>query len=332
MQSTLFRQLMILRELPRQPQSITVSQLAIRLRDRHQIVIHRRSLERDLQQLSTPFAIVPTEGKPAGWSWHADAKPLDIPGLDPNTALTFSLVGDYLKDVLPSSTVEDLKPYMDTAAAVLKQSRSGFAKWRDKVRVIGRGLALRPPEIDRTVQRTVYSALFDGKRLAITYAVKGERSRKTYDDVNPVAIVVRQNIVYLLCTMWDYTDVRQLLLHRMKSAAQIPRPAKPLRDFNLDAYIAGGNFGYSLGPAMRLEALFDKAAAAHLEETPLSDDQTLHAAGADKVRVRATVADNQELRWWLLAFGAQVEVIRPPALRDEFAHEARAMARRYGRS
>lgn len=36
-----------------------------------------------------------------------------------------------------------------------------------------------------------------------------------------------------------------------------------------------------------------------------------------------------ELRWWLLAFGSQVEVVKPEALRAELRAEIAAMARRY---
>jgi predicted DNA-binding transcriptional regulator YafY len=332
--NTLYRQWATLRAIPRHPHKITVAKLAEKLcADGDPGAVSRRTLERDLHSLAEVFPIEQTDQdtKPTGWRWRRGAKVLDVPALDLPAALTFSLAGTYLRNLLPQATLADLEPYLATADAVLRHSPTRLGRWPSKVRVIGRGQPLKAPVIDATVQRLVYEGVLGETRLGLTYAVKGERTTKTYGDVNPLAIVVKEKVVYLLCTMWDYTDVRQLVLHRVKSAELLSRRATRVPGFDLDAYIASGEFGVTSGVRIRLEALFDRHAAAHLGETPLADDQVLAEEGSGRVRVRATVADTQELRWWLLAFGAQVEVIRPIALRHEMAAEAAAMARRYGR-
>jgi predicted DNA-binding transcriptional regulator YafY len=43
------------------------------------------------------------------------------------------------------------------------------------------------------------------------------------------------------------------------------------------------------------------------------------------VLVEATVQDTQQLRWWLLGFGDQVEVVEPGELRNEFLQVAKGM-------
>jgi predicted DNA-binding transcriptional regulator YafY len=50
------------------------------------------------------------------------------------------------------------------------------------------------------------------------------------------------------------------------------------------------------------------------------------------VTVQATVADTQQLRWWLLGFGDKVEVLGPAGLRAEFAALAARLAARYGQA
>jgi predicted DNA-binding transcriptional regulator YafY len=317
MRDTLYRQWATLRALPRHPHKVTVGKLVERLREEGDFGdVSRRTLERDLHQLSRVFPIEQTDlqTKPTAWRWRRGAKVLDVPALDLPVAVTFSL-----------------EPYFATADGVLRQSPSRLGKWPAKIRVIGRGQPLHAPPIDAAVQRVVYEAVLGESRLAITYAVKGERGTKTYGDVNPLAVVVKDKVVYLLCTMWDYTDIRQLALHRVRTAEGLERSATKVPGFDLDAYIARGEFGVTVGKPIRLEVLFEKYAAAHLAETPLSDDQVLADAGVDAVRVRATVADTQELRWWLLAFGSLVEVIKPKALRNELAAEMVATAARYGR-
>lgn len=57
-------------------------------------------------------------------------------------------------------------------------------------------------------------------------------------------------------------------------------------------------------------------AAEHLYETPLSMDQVITPDKQDGwVRVEATIRDTSQLRWWLLGFGEQVQVLRPSSLR-----------------
>jgi predicted DNA-binding transcriptional regulator YafY len=332
MTGTLYRQWAMLRAIPRYPAKITVGDLAKRLKEEGDFgAVSRRTLERDLHHLSAVFALEQTDlqTKPTAWRWRRGAKVLDVPGLDPPAALTFSLVGLYLRNLLPASTLADLQPYLETADGVLRHSPSRLGRWPAKVRVIGRGQPLAPPQIDPEVQRTVYDAVLREQRLALAYAGKGERGVKAFGDVNPLALVVKDRIVYLLCTMWDYTDVRQLVLHRIRKAQLLPQPARRIADFNLDEYIALGELGVAVGAPISLEVLFEKHAAAHLSETPLAADQRITELAGERVRVTATVADTQELRWWLLAFGSQVEVTRPVALRRELAAEAAAMSARY---
>ena len=69
----------------------------------------------------------------------------------------------------------------------------------------------------------------------------------------------------------------------------------------------------------------------HLPLHRLSARQTLRYCPDGRVRVTATVRDTLQLRWWLLGFGEQVEVIGPETLREEFAETAGEMHRLYGR-
>jgi predicted DNA-binding transcriptional regulator YafY len=136
--------------------------------------------------------------------------------------------------------------------------------------------------------------------------------------------------LYLLATLDDFEDVRQLRVHRFISAKLLPdQPRRVPLDFSLDAYIGAGGFDYLEGEPLRLVALFEPEAALHLRETTLSADQQLLDHEDSWVRLTATVADSPMLRWWLLGFGANVEVLEPVTLRQELSETAQGMARRY---
>ncbi len=65
--------------------------------------------------------------------------------------------------------------------------------------------------------------------------------------------------------------------------------------------------------------------AHHMYESKLADDPVINNAGADSVKVSATVSNSNETRRWLLGFGDQLEVLHPESLRDEFAVISRNM-------
>ena len=71
-------------------------------------------------------------------------------------------------------------------------------------------------------------------------------------------------------------------------------------------------------------------AAQHLYETPLSLDQLItDDSRAGWVRITGTVHDTSQLRWWVLAFGDQVEVIAPDPLRSSLADIYQAASKQY---
>ena len=192
-----------------------------------------------------------------------------------------------------------------------------LGSWLDRVRVIPNSMPLLVPNIDDTVARTVYQCLLDGRRFTANYTARSAEPREFV--VSPLGLVAKGLQLYLVCTLWDYTDVRQLALHRIREAEPTDTPVTPPPDFDLDRYIQEGEFQYPVGPEIQLEARFYRGAAAHLYETPLSEDQTITDLDADHVLVTATVRDTEQLHWWLLGFGDLVEVIAPEVVRATIA-------------
>jgi len=89
---------------------------------------------------------------------------------------------------------------------------------------------------------------------------------------------------------------------------------------------------FGAGETIRLEAIFEAASADHLTETPLAADQTITRIDDSHVRLEAAVLDTPQLRWWLLGFGDNVEVVAPEGLRHEFAAVTVAMAAAYSKA
>jgi predicted DNA-binding transcriptional regulator YafY len=327
MADALLRQWHVLRAIPRAPAKIGVTTLHRHLGD-HGYNITRRQLQRDLNTLSRTFDIQSDERGPAfGWSWSRNATVIDLPAMDGPTALMLKLVELYIPSLMPNALNRYLAPYFNKANAILKEGRSsGVSRWTDCVRVVPREMPLLPPKPDAGATRIAYDALLTGKRFMANYSsrVTNVNSGKEFQ-INPLGLVVRGSVVYLVCTLWDYTDVRQLALHRLRNAHLLEQSAERPADFTIDNYIAQGEFQYPLGSNIKLNAIFDRAAAAHLYETPLSPDQQIVDVDPHHVRLTATVQNTKQLEWWILGFGELITIIGPTAFRDRI-HKAFARA------
>ena len=117
-------------------------------------------------------------------------------------------------------------------------------------------------------------------------------------EINPLGLVVRGNLV---CTFWDYEDVRQIPIHRIRDAKLLEKDATRPRAFGLDQYIARGAFQYLngdvTGKTIKLKVILDRGASAHLAETPLSSDQTIKNLNEGEAPVTASVQDTQQVEW-----------------------------------
>lgn len=325
---TLGRLLDLLRLIPRGPRSMTTTEITERLT----VLGHKvdvRTVQRDLATLELKFPLqCRAEGRTNHWYWDRRQPPLEIPKLTGSAAIALLLVRDYLSPLLPTAVFDELSPYFLNAQETLKGTK--LQRWRERVRMIGRGTMLRAPDIEPAVRDAVYQALLEGRQLEADYRSAGSTELRKFT-INPVALVAKDEVLYLVATLWDYEDPRQLALHRMTRPKLLDQPAKLPHVFDLQSYIEEDKeFAYPVSPEkIKLVALLDEWVATHVRERSLSGDQQLEPHDNERVLLRATVSDTNELRWWLLSFGDQVEVLKPDRLRRDFKATARRLAAMY---
>lgn len=329
MTSSFYRQHKVLQKIPRAPQSISMQELHAYIRHVWEIEVDRRTIQRDIETLCMAFPIDRTDGNPPTYSLPASSQVELLPGHDDFSALTWNLLEEYLGPLIPDSMAREVQPVFDTARRYLERgNREQIKRWRQRVRMIPRALPLQPPRIEDSVLASVYETLWNDEALSVEYQARNQdKPRKL--TLHPQALVIREGVHYLLAMVNDYEDIRHLALHRMHKAENAYRDARQARDFDLDAYIRAGGFAYAEGGPIDLVLRMTGTVAAHLAETPLTDEQTITELGDDSVEIRARVLDTQQLRWWLLGFGAGIEVIGPAELRDWMRENARAMFDHY---
>lgn len=330
---TALRLLSLLRKIPRQPNCAKASDLHRSLQNEG-YPVSIRTVQRDLAFLSSKFPI--TTDHQAGregaiWFWMEDAEALNIPGMDPAVALALLLAEKHLQNLLPGAATADLKPYFSAAERTLARLPGRFlAAWRNKVRVLNSGPALAIPQIEPAVQRAVYEGLLTHRQLKVLYKARGAAEARE-QVLHPLAVVVKDGVVYLVATTWNYVDPRQYALQRFKIVEVLPDRAMVPEDFSIDDYIAERNaFSYPVAPdSIRIILEVGSDVAIHLDERPLAPDQTVKPGRTGRALVEATVGDTQELRWWLLGFGDRLEVMSPRRLRNEVSELLAAAASLY---
>ena len=294
--------------------------------DGHDVNI--RMIQRDLIKLSSIYPLVSDEKNPLGWSWVGGATKR-LPAMGTSTALAFVMTERFLSKLMPVSVLKKLEPDFNHAKQSLKGLKRRLGKWEDKVRIIPRGFQLLPAQIKPEALDVVYESLLGEVRFEANYQAANTAEISKYE-VNPLAIVHRNNISYLVCTLWDYSDIKQLAMHRFQKCKALDKDTTVPKEFDIDDYIRAGEFSYpDSDKKIKIKLFFEKMAGKHLYQTAMSDDQSITEISDGRLVVKATVLDTEELRWWILGFGDYVEVASPKKLRQDISRSLRAAADLY---
>lgn len=137
------RLVLLMREIPREPQFVSTQTLLERLLDAgHEVSL--RTVQRDLQALSVHFPLV--QNKPQGrgktglgWAFAANSQSISFPVMGSAAALTLMLARQHLQSLLPSEVLNHLEPFVQEAQNLLNTQDSGqYRDWFDKVRIAPR--------------------------------------------------------------------------------------------------------------------------------------------------------------------------------------------------
>lgn len=327
-----YRQWLLLRSIPREPNRRSTRELHDALRSEgYEITL--RSVQRDLLSLSTQFGFVDeVEGRTSFWFWPRDFRMLDVPGMEPETALVFFMAQRHLGEALPPSILARLAPYFRQAEHVLEESGGQrLSNWSNRVRMLPGGPGLQRPDIRTDVLTALEEGVVFQRTLRMHYQKRGEQHVQMHE-IDPRGLVLKDGLTYLVGTYGDQLPPYHFAAHRIQSASTTGQASPPLPGFDLDRYLHSVRaFDYPhQDDRLSVQLQVAKGMREHLEERPFAEDQRIEASGADgEAIVRVTVPDTSEMRWWLLAHGDAVKVMAPKALRDEIAATLRAAASQY---
>jgi predicted DNA-binding transcriptional regulator YafY len=326
--NTLLRQWELLRLLPSTGSGKTVRQLTDDLNNLN-FSVSVRQVERDLKQLQGAMPIECNDsGKPHGWRWIKGSS-RHIAAMSLPEALSWQLVADTVKPLLPLSILEALEPHFHEAHDKLTALADSnlAAQWTQKIRVVQPAMPVIAPAIIPAVLEQIQLALLSQRQLEAGYrGVSAEQVKQM--TLNPLGFILRGSVSYLVATAFGFTEPRLFALHRFENAVVLDTTAITPERFSLDDYIATGALHFGSGEVLQLEILVDLWLKKILQESPLSTDQQI-IDHESRFRVTATVTDTWQLQWWILAKSDAVEVLKPEWLRDIIKKQLKSAAKQY---
>lgn len=322
---TLSRLLTLVQLIPPFPGRISTTAMFDKLTERgHRI--DTRTVQRDLERLVHAFPIIcHDQAKPYQWSLNANN--LSLKQLDTPSALALHLVETQVRNLLPQSVADQVKPLFAAAHQHLDGlQHNGLANWAKVVRTLPNGKALQPAAITENIWRQVTEALLNKQQLHVTYLSRSRGEHK-HLLLNPMGLVSRYTVTYLVAGVDGYSDPRQFALHRILVAERLEIPAQQPPDFNLDDYIATGAFALRQNTEnVELIADIHPQQAWLLNETPLSSQQKITPLpDSDWCRLQAAVPLDQETLWWIFGLNERIRVYAPQVWVDKIRESVNRM-------
>jgi len=270
-----------------------------------------RTVQRQLDELSQHFDIDRDDSsKPYGYKWKANAEALSLPGLTAHESLMLALAEQHLANLLPPVVMRSMEGFFKQARTNLAPHTGAKSEreWLRKVRVVSTTQPLIPPKIKPGVFEAVSHALYSNQWLEVDYV--NATGKKATSRVMPLGLAQQGVRLFLVCRFLGYDNERSLALHRMNKAQATGMTFQRPAEFDLKKFDDDGRFGIAHGKMVKLKMLISKGAGLHLLESPLSTDQSVRVLD-DAYEITATVAQTEQLKWWLRGFGPELKKVTP---------------------
>lgn len=297
-----------------------------------------KTLKRDLQWLEEQGLVNGQEqssGLPILWKiskYHHEIRLL------PTEAMTLAAIFDHAERFGFATHLARLAELRDFATRIMRhQSRQGI-DLNDRITTGTRFLMLRPGRYDAALLTRIQEAIWHNEPLAVTYRPRDADDARCIYQLKPLALSHQDSNTYL--SAWvaqeSWLDGYQpnphtprgkyssngpgslcaLMLHRIVSIdtgrINIPDPeGYDVHSVEAQRHLMTLHDDTPVQLELRLSPnLYNR-----LSENPISDDQTLEPTADGRWTLTCDLHDSQGLRLFLLSNAADIEVVRPAALR-----------------
>ena len=324
-QTPLIRQWTLLRLLCSRHFGISVKEMA------EEMSVGDKTIRRDLETFVTAgFPLEETVGQRGRKTWRINAdknQPWLTFAYDEAVALYLGrqflepLAGTLLWEAaqkafkkIRASLGKDALKYIECFAGMFHQTAVGVHDYTQKADVIDQ----------------LMLGIEDRRAVFITYQSLRATEPVTYD-VYPYGLVYHRGSLYLVGRAPKYDDIRHWKVDRMQDAEVTRFPFNPPDGFDIHQHLKH-SFGVFHGDGIvRVRIRFSPAVATYVSESKWHESQKLTRQKDGSVLAEFHLSTTEEIKRWVLSFGAAAVVLEPDSLREEILDELGSLFTEYGR-
>ena len=229
-----------------------------------------------------------------------------------------------LTDLSPGLLAEELEPLRKLIESLLRRQEVGTGELYKRLRILGMGRR----EVEPGLFRSVATVLADRRQLELDYRSRS-RDQVTRRTVSPQRLVYYRDNWYLDAYCHLRKGLRIFAMDRIECARALETPATELADADLDHELAR-SYGIFQGvPRATAILRFTERMARWVSEERWHPEQNGQWLLDGRYQLEIPYADPTELVRDVLRHGADVEVIKPKALKDLVAAQLEAALAQY---
>ena len=262
-----------------------------------------------------------------GYLYDPSAEAFELPGLWFNASelQALLLMQQLLHEVEPGLLDSQLTPIRDRIDRLLQQRHLSGRDVRSRIRLLS--AAARPPGAHFA---QLAAALLNNRRLRIRYHARAS-DQYSERDISPQRLTRYRDNWYLEAWCHWRNAPRIFAIERIGILAVKEEPAQRLEPARLEQAF-GGNYGIFAGQPTHTAVLaFSRDRARWVEGEHWHPQQQAAWREDGRYELRVPYADPTELILDILHFGADVEVLAPPELREAVQRRLRDALSQYGR-
>jgi len=212
-----------------------------------------------------------------------------------------------IKTTLPPDSVKYLNTMEDTFRLSLKPYKD-YGRFKEIINRVNEAAVKR-----RSIEIAYYTM---------------SRKKKTKRKVDPYKVWFFNGTFYLIGYCHLRKEVRTFALDRITMLHTTNEGFRIPEDFDLEAFMKP-SFGVITGEPTTVRVWFDPEVSGYIKEKIWHESQKLETQEDGSLIFEAEVALSDEIKYWIMSWGAHAEVLEPESLREAIQTEAGLMAENY---
>jgi proteasome accessory factor B len=178
--------------------------------------------------------------------------------------------------------------------------------------------ASKKKDLNKGVFETVQLSLLNQNILKLEY--KPRKGNRAFPfEVHPYSLLFYKGEFYLLCFV-PGKGIRHFALEGVKKAERMKERFEIAEDFSISEFL-NIPFGLFHGKPISVKVVFDKELSDYIQRRTWHPSQKIKQLKNGRILFSMTASGKEEIKAWVLSFGAKAVVLSPKHFREEIRAE-----------